>query len=385
MRSRVLFLISSLSPGGAERQLVNLVSGLDRNRWTARVLCTHDKGELSAELERIGVSVVGLNTRSGGQVGLVVALIREIRRWRPDLMHAYLVSPQFYSLLLRPATRRIPLVLGIRSSFVDVSHYGFRTALLYGAVKRMRGLADAYIVNSFSGAELHSADGLDAQRTSIIPNGISIREFHPNRDRAAWARQELGCRCDDRHVVAVVATLEHMKGHGIFVDAAATVARACPGTRFVLIGRDSTPVGISIKDLVVSRGLADRFSFAGHRDDVADLLNGVDVVCSSSIGEGFSNAVAEAMAMEIPCVVSDVGDSSRIVGDTGWVVPPRDSVRLADSLIEALTLPIESLRERGRRARQRIVHAFSIESMVRQTEAVYERLVGRPAEDLAAS
>jgi glycosyltransferase involved in cell wall biosynthesis len=218
----------------------------------------------------------------------------------------------------------------------------------------------------------------------VVPNGIRVEMFEPHPEKSVWARREFGCSAGDR-VVAVVATIEHMKGHELFVDAAEVVARAVPSTRFVLIGRDSTPQGAVIKKRVEACGLISRFSFLGHRDDVADLLNGVDVLCLPSIGEGFPNVVAEAMCMQIPCVVTDVGDAARIVEDTGWIVPPRDSARLADAVIEALRSSPDALRERGRRARQRIVHDLTVDEMIRRTDLAYRQVLGEAPVSSAVS
>ena len=381
MRRRILFLISSLNVGGAERQLVNLASGLDPRRWEIRVVCTHDAGALGLELERGGIPVVSLGRNSRGIVSVLSALVAEVRRFEPHVIHAYLVSPQLYALLVRPLLPRVPLVLGIRSSFVDVRHYGIATRMLYRAVEVLGKRADGYIVNSQTGAELYTARGFDRRKMAVVPNGIRAEMFEPRPEKSAWARREFGCSVGDR-VVAVVGTLEHMKGHDIFVDAAEAVARAAPSTRFVLIGRDSTPQGALIRKRVDALGLTGRFSFLGHRDDVADLLNGVDVVCLPSIGEGFPNVVAESMCMEIPCVVSDVGDAARIAGGTGWVVPPRDSRKLADAIVEALGIPAEARRERGRNARRRIVQHFAVDEMVRQTERAYRAVLGELLEPL---
>ena len=381
MRRRILFLISTLNVGGAERQLVNLASGLDSHRWDIRVLCTHDAGTLGPELEQDGIPVISLGRRSQGVVSVLSGLVAEARSFQPQVIHAYLVAPQLYALLARPRLPRSALVLGIRSSFVDVQHYGVATRMLYRAVEMLGKRADAYIVNSQRGADLYAARGFDRRKMAVVPNGIRVEMFEPRPEKAVWARHEFGCSTGDR-VVAVVAAIEHMKGHEVFVDAAEAVARAVPSTRFVLIGRDSTPQGALIKKRVEACGLVSRFSFLGHRDDVADLLNGVDVVCLPSIGEGFPNVVAESMCMEVPCVVSDVGDAARIAAETGWVVPPRDSGRLAGAIVEALGMTCEERRRRGQAARRRIVQHFAVDEMVRQTERAYRAVLGESIEPL---
>ena len=85
----------------------------------------------------------------------------------------------------------------------------------------------------------------------------------------------------------------------------------------------------------------------GLRKDVSEVLNAFDLLVSSSVGEGFSNAIGEAMAVELPCVVTDVGDSARVVGSTGWVVDPECHESLAEAMTLAIDTPREELREKG--------------------------------------
>lgn len=102
---------------------------------------------------------------------------------------------------------------------------------------------------------------------------------------------------------------------------------------------------------------------------------GFDILCSSSISEGFSNAIAEAMACGVPCVVTDVGDSAEIVGDTGVVAPPRAPDVLANALATLLLLTPSERAILGKRARARIVARYQIATMVDRTSAVYQGLV----------
>ena len=98
----------------------------------------------------------------------------------------------------------------------------------------------------------------------------------------------------------------------------------------------------------------------------------LDIASSSSYGEGFSNTIGEAMSCGVPCVVTDVGDSAWIVGDTGKVVPPCDPAALATALRELIEIGAEARRTLSKQARQRIVENFSLESVVRQYEDLYE-------------
>jgi Glycosyltransferase len=114
--------------------------------------------------------------------------------------------------------------------------------------------------------------------------------------------------------------------------------------------------------------LEDNISLLGQRTDIATIMNSLDVhILSSSFGEGFPNVVAEAMACGTPCITTDVGDAAIIVGDTGWVVPPKDSQALANAMLEAMEEKQnnpQAWKARKQACRERIVNNFSIEKMV---------------------
>jgi glycosyltransferase involved in cell wall biosynthesis len=116
--------------------------------------------------------------------------------------------------------------------------------------------------------------------------------------------------------------------------------------------------------------------FLGQRDDVATLLAGFDLFCLSSRSEGFPNVVGEAMACAVPCVTTDVGDAAELVGETGWVVPPRAPEALAVTLHAALLGGGEALRHRGEAARARIKAHFSLDAIVGRYLDLY-RALGR--------
>ena len=118
------------------------------------------------------------------------------------------------------------------------------------------------------------------------------------------------------------------------------------------------------------------FGLAWSRDDMPVVYNGLDILClSSAFGEGFPNVIGEAMACGVPCVVTDVGDSSRIVGNNGIVVPPGQPETMASGLLEMVVQIEKSKEDLADRLRQRIVEEFSVEKMVRLAEAALSDLL----------
>jgi glycosyltransferase involved in cell wall biosynthesis len=160
-----------------------------------------------------------------------------------------------------------------------------------------------------------------------------------------------------------------MKDHATFFAAAELLVRARPDIRFVVVGKGS-------EGLAVPATIKSNVHLVKERRDVARLLRGLDVlVLSSAFGEGFPNVVCEAMASAVPCVVTDVGDSADLVGDTGRVVSPRDPVALAAAVDDVLSLPPETMTELGREARERVRENWSIERAANRYRAVWDELM----------
>lgn len=372
---RICMIIGHLNPGGAENQLVNLVRGIDPIRWEVLVVCTHEKGLLSERLEGLPhARVISLARSSKNALKFLSDFHKVLKDFQPQIVHGYLISAHFYTLIMRLIYPAPILVLGIRSSYVDVHHYGLRTRLLYKTVALLSRLADTFIVNSQAGVEHYSQMGYEPRKMRVVSNGIDTELFAPNAQDQNYVKKALDLP-ESTLLVGIIAMVEHMKDYGTFIRAAARIAKIRTDVHWISVGRCDQPLGIQMRKLVQEEGLTGRFHFLGARGDVRRVLNGLDLVCSSSIGEGFSNSIAEAMSASVPCVVTQVGDSAQIVGDTGVVVPSRDAEKMAEGMLKILSLPESKRRELGMKARERILENFSLKTMIARTEAEYERLL----------
>jgi glycosyltransferase involved in cell wall biosynthesis len=136
------------------------------------------------------------------------------------------------------------------------------------------------------------------------------------------------------------------------------------------------PANTALAQAIDAGGLRGSVSLLGRREDMPRVMAALDVlVSSSSYGEAFPNVLGEAMACEVPCVTTDVGDSSMIVADTGIVVAVDDMASLADGVLLLLEMPTKERRMLGQRARQRVEAEFSIQSVVARYESVFAEAV----------
>lgn len=376
---KIAFLTRSLETGGAERQLTALAAGLDRSRFQPVVLCFYTKANanqpLLAELQAAGVPVVDLAKRGRWDVlPFTLRLLQALRELRPQILHGYLPVPNMLAALCKVFLPGMKVVFGVRSAVMDLARYDWLMRLTYSIERWFTPLADRILINSQAGRDHYVDIGFPEDKLTVVSNGIDVRRFTPGAADGAALRQLWGAP-PDAPLVGLPGRLDAMKGHTIFLQAAAYLVSAYPAARFVCVGGGSTAYLAELQESAAALGIAERVIWAGPHDDMPAVYAALDVACSASIGEGFPNVIAEAMACETPCAATDVGDAALIVGSSGAMAPPHDPVALAGALGSLLRLAAEERRAMGQAARQRIVERYSLESMLAHTQDELEALV----------
>ena len=359
----ILLLIRALDTGGAERQLVELAVGLQRSGWKVVVATFYPGGLLEAPLRAAHIPIHSLDKRGRWDVlPFMWRLIKLIRHERPRFTKGYLVMSNILLSALRPALAGTRIVWGVAASDMDLRCYDWLSRIEFRLSIVFSRWADLIICNSEAGRRYHVSQGYAARRMVVIPNGIDVHHFRHDKIAGAELRNEWIIPAHTR-LIGLVGRMDPMKDHENFLRAAAQVAARRPDTRFVCIGPGSGPYQQQMLALANDLGLGERLIWAGERSDIWRVYNALDVLVSSSRTEGLPNVVAEAMASGVPCVVTDVGDSAHIVGEHGWVCPPKDSTVLAQTILAALSaLPADSAA-----LRQRICMHYSTAALVQRT------------------
>ena len=362
---RVAFLIRSLDRGGAERQLATLVKALNKDRFDVTVITFYSGGYFENELAESNIRLISLRKRGRWEVfRFLWRLIGELKRLHPDILHSYLVEPNLIVVLLKPLLRSTKIVWSVRASNMKLERYDWFARLNFNLQRFLSRFPDLIIANSEAGRAYQLARGFRAQRFIVIHNGIDTLKFKPNRELGKRIRESW--RVTEKTVlIGLMARLDPMKDHPTFLKAAAVLCRGHSDLRFVCVGSGPEDYAKSLRRLADEHGITDRLIWAGERDDMPEVYNALDIACSSSLSEGLPNTIAEAMACGVPCVVTDVGDSALLVGDTGIVVPPNDPQALAQALAECITMPASM---RGN-PRSRIEERFAVSQLVNNTTA----------------
>ena len=372
----ILEFVTNFHVGGTERQVVNLATGLDRERFEIHVGCFQGIGEFLDEIRPSGAHLTEYpigRLLSGETLRQEARLARYIRRNRIRIVHAFGFYPNVFAV---PGARLGGAQVVIASIRDGGDHLPPAKVRLQRSVCR---LADRVLVNAEALRERLLSQGCAPEKVTVIPNGIDLRRFSKRRGERRM-RRELGLP-DSAPVVAVVSRFDQRKGIEYFLDAASAVAQRFPEVRFLMVGDGAPgPRGESYREhlerLSVRLGLTGRVVFTGLRRDVPELLTEVTVSVLPSLSEGLSNSLLESLAAGVPAVATKVGGNAEIVEDgvTGFLVPPRDPRALAAALAALLSDPARVARM-GEAGRRRAAERFSREAMVRVTERLYESLL----------
>lgn len=368
--SEIAFLIRSLNYGGAERQLVTLVKALDKKKFNITVLYFYSGGALEKDLQDSGIQLISLEKRDRWDViGFLWRLVRHLKRINPNVLHGFMGTSNLLTILLKiflPSTR---MLWGVRASNVDLSRYDWLFRFIFKLECLFSRFADLIVVNSYAGQAYHLAHGFPADKMVVIPNGIDTERFKPDKEARARVRAEWNIY-EDTILIGLVGRLDPLKDHPIFLKAAALLCQEVENLRFVCVGSGLESYANELYSLSEELGISNKVIWAGARADMPAVHNSLDIAASSSYTEGFPNVIGEAMACGVPCVVTDVGDSALIVGDTGVVVPPKDPEAIAAGLkqviLEKLSNPDATP---NTRLRMRIVTNFNCTKLIENYSA----------------
>jgi glycosyltransferase involved in cell wall biosynthesis len=367
--ARILHVITGLRTGGAEMMLWKFLS-FSRTHHSQAVVSLMDEGTIGSRIARLNVPVYALNLRKTAPNPARALDIRSLtRQFAPDLIlgwmyHANLVAS--FAGLVSPG--RPPVLWGVRHGLEDD---GLRRRPIVKLNALLSRQPAAIIYNSSIGAQQHSAFGFRAAQRIVIPNGFDCQSFRPDPEARYEVRKELNLE-EGATLIGLVARYDPMKEHDSFLQAAAMVAKEHPCVRFVLVGQ-GTRQQPELEKLVADLDLRDRVFLLGERPDIPRLTAALDIACSSSREEGFSNAIGEAMSCGVACVVTDVGDSRYLVGETGLCVPASQPEALAHAISRMISAGPDCRQKLGAAARRRVEENFSLPAVVCRFEEIFDQ------------
>ncbi|NUR23836.1 glycosyltransferase [Frateuria sp.] len=336
----VTHVVENLNRGGLERVVLDLVKLQQQQGWRCQVVCLFERGALAHELDALGIPVHACGKRKGLDLAALSRARRLIRAHRTDVLHTHNAVAHYLAVLA---------CLGLGVGKVINTRHGMggmrrweRSELLYRA-----GLAGTDIVTmvceaACSGAIEHGL--VPRGKLRVVPNGLRVQEFATATPAArADLRQALGLP-PQTQLVGTVGRLNWAKDQASLIRAFRRVHEQLPDSVLVLVGGGS--LREELEACARSEDVSAAVHFLGDRDDVRELLQGLDVFALSSVSEGYSMALLEACATALPIVATDVGGNREIVQDgvSGNIVPPRDEEALAHAILALLRDPDRAAR-----------------------------------------
>lgn len=365
---KVMQIVPMIGPGGAERVAVDLVSGLDRQRFEVAVISIWRRigCELERALDNCKVRVEYLGKGWGFDGRTYHRLHRVLKEYRPDIVHTHLQ-------VLRYALPSL-LLLKHMSSLHTVHNLAEREIEPRARCIQRYALNHGVVPVAVSEEVAHSLKQLYAiQRCRIIPNGIPTNRFsRPRTTRSEWRAKE-DFR-DDQILFVCVARFAAQKNHALLLKAFAQGPASDPNAHLVLVGEGDLQE--QLEEQAKNLGLSGKVHFLGLRSDVSDVLNAMDVFVLTSDWEGNPLSVMEAMASGLPVVSTAVGGVPNLLanGKEGFLERPGDARGLAKSMAFLLSSP-ETRRSMGAAAARRAKETFDVSRMVQAYEQLYENLV----------
>ncbi|NQU70453.1 MAG: glycosyltransferase [Rhodospirillales bacterium] len=369
----LLHLITDLDVGGTETFLSRLVDRMDRARFRNVAVALNGDGIIADRIRRSGIEVLSLGMARGGtDVRAVMRLVRILRRERPHLIHSWLYHADMLGLVAGKIAGVKCIAWNIRCSDMDMKLYSGRTALLRRVLAVASRMPQAVVCNSEAGRAFHESIGYRPHHWEVIENGVDTDQFKSDPAARNRIREELGVS-PATPLIGVVARHDPMKGHANFLCAVTGLR----DVEIVFVGRGMETGNDALGRLITPDHPP--IHLLGERSDIVDILSALDIFCMpSGFGEGFPNALVEAMSCGVPCVATDVGDAARLVGSGGIIVPPADPDFLGKGIAEYIDLGVEGRARIGDAARERVIRNFDIDLSVKRYEDFYCDLTSTP-------
>jgi glycosyltransferase involved in cell wall biosynthesis/predicted ATP-grasp superfamily ATP-dependent carboligase len=369
-RLRVMHLIETGNPGGAEQMMLSLIRGLDPARHTSQVVLLKP-GWLEQKTREQGVSVIILPLARRFDWRFVLTLSRLVRRRGIDVLHSHEFAMNVYSSLVGLLTRRATVATVHGNLSYLQAHFRRRQA--YRLIARLAG--PMVVVSEEMKGQIAQRFDIAPAHLAVIPNGVAAPAQLPAPDEIRAARQKLNLPAD-AFLLAVIGSLYPVKGQMTLIEAMPALVAANPRAHLAVIGRGE--MRAALEQRVAALGLTEHVTFTGYLDNVREHLAIFDLIVVPSRYEGLSLLVLEAMAVARPVIATHVGGNPEAIidGESGLLVPPDDPPALGAACLRVMQ-DADFAARLGAAAQQRVRERFTLQHMVTAYEELYRRQVER--------
>lgn len=372
--TRVIHVLPGLAVGGTEMALLRLVGSTNGIEHRVITLTSHDA--LKSEFERLGVRVESLMmTRNPLSWFRVLKLRNLVRKFVPDVVQSWLYAADL-ALVFAGTGKNVRRIWNIRQSEIRLVRGQSHIYVMQRIAALVSKVVPETIVYCGEAAQLtHQQIGYCRSTVVVIPNGINVNKYQPDEAAGAVIRQELGI-ADDVFVFGLVGRYDPLKNQQMLLAAFAALAERAESAVLVLAGRGVDDNNIDLVKLIQQHDLRERVQLLGPRTDVPGILAMLDCHVLVSTSEGWPNVLAEAMASEVYCITTPVGDAPTILGDCGTVLNDYEPESLATAMSDVMQMKREIRNSFASLARARVTAEYSLERFGQRYQQLYVEDVG---------
>jgi len=362
---KVLHVITDLKDGGAEAVLYRLVHATPED--THHIVCLGSGGKYAELLSQEGFSIDILDVKSG-----VFGFFRAfnfkkiVNNFKPDVIQACMYHANFFTGIYGYLFRSVPIFWGIHHTNLDKEADPKVTHLMSNLCSKLSfKVPFSVICCGYKSQSVHLDYGYSERTLTVVPNGYDTSSFKPILEGLDSIRGSIIGGRKHGLILGAVARFAPQKDHNNLLLSLLNLKAKGLDFTCLLVGTGLDKENSELISRIEELGLEGDIILLGQQNNINQIMNVLDVhVTSSAFGEAFPNVICEAMACGTPCITTDVGDAGYIVGDSGWVVPPRDPSALAEAIVKAANdIENSDWAARKKNARNRICDNFSIERM----------------------
>lgn len=366
MKIKALYVMTSLSMGGAQKALLNLLQTDIGKQYPALVVTLVESNGLEQAFQQANISLHTLSLNKPWRLPKRLWQLRKLLKQQPlQFIHGWQHHGNLVATLIwKWQYKQLPLFWSMHHTPETDTSHSWKHRLILSLGKHYSHFPRKVIYVSERSRQRHIALGYRATNTQVIPNGVHV----PSYEEVAKPINGLP---DDAFIIGSLTRYVEEKDIPCLLEAAELLVQKAPKVHFVLAGEGMSPANNKLMQQIKVHNLQERIHLLGVCSNANALIQQMDIATLSSRREAFPLFLAEAMALQVPVVATDVGDIAEFVGDTGRVVAKEQPKQLAQAWYELYNMPEKERLALGERAKAKVVTTYSLD----RVQQAYQQLL----------
>lgn len=356
-KKSIIFIISGLGTGGAEMMLYKVTKNLINKNINIKCIISLSKNvDELVNYKKLNIRIITLNFKNLIFIPFYfLKLVFLLLKYKPDIIHTWMYHADFIGGLAAKITRVKLIIWGIRVTHSNEYHNNFTKIIIWLCAKFSYFIPNIITSNSNQAVVDHIKCGYCSSIFKVIPNGFDLTKFNHKIN----IRNSLSLD-NDVVLIAHIARYHPVKNHIGFIEAAKLINFNYPNIHFIMIGQGIDYSNKIVVDKIKEYNLYHRFHLLGLLKNINEIISNFNFLVSTSYLEGFPNIIGEAMANNVICISTNVGDCSEIIDKYGFITQDTTSLSISNSILEAINMTNEEINNMKMNAKARIETKYNI-------------------------